>query len=241
MLINQSYMTLVILVKLLYNSLIYDKNTTKKEGKMLNKEKNRRKTEKGEKTKQKLYTAAATLFNKHDFREVTVDRIVKQAGVAKGTFYIYFESKDALIVSFLLDYVRKVDIDYRAVLDSFSPGTSSSRMLLGLISKIADTLTDVIGCTSMRTVYKLLLADDIDTDAVKGYNRDLYKIFSELLKRGIESGEFCDTLSLDEMARHFVMAIRGICYEWCIRYPDFDLKEQALAHFQILLDGIKVK
>lgn len=234
-------MTVVILVKLLYNILIYDKNTTEKEGKMLKKEENRRKTEKGEKTKQKLYTAAASLFSQHDFREVTVDRIVEEAGVAKGTFYIYFESKDALIASFLLDYVRKLDIDYRAVLDSFPTDTSNSRILLGLISKIADTLTEVIGCSSMRTVYKLLMTDEIDMDAVKGYNRDLYKIFAEMLKRGIESGEFHTTLSLDELTRHFVMAIRGICYEWCIRYPDFDLKAQALAHFQILLDGLKVK
>jgi hypothetical protein len=42
----------------------------------------------------------------------------------------------------------------------------------------------------------------------------------------------------DELSQHFVMTFRGLCYEWCIRYPEFDLKEQVLKHFKLLLDGI---
>lgn len=205
----------------------------------MKKDKTGHKTTKGEKTKQKLFTSAAKLFNQYDFNEVTVDRIVEVAGVAKGTFYIYFESKDALIAAFLSDYVRKVDTDYRSVLDSFPPDASSSQILLGLIGKIADTLNNTIGCTSMRTVYKLLLTNAMDMSAVKGYDRDLYLMFADVLERGINSGEFNSGLSLEELTRHFVMAIRGISYEWCIRYSDFDLKAQALLHFQILLNGIQ--
>jgi AcrR family transcriptional regulator len=198
-----------------------------------------RKKQKGEKTKRKLFNTAVRLFNQYDFGEVTVDRIVEAAGVAKGTFYIYFESKDALIAAFLLDYVNRVDTDYRATLDSFPSDTNASQILLSLISKIADTLTGTIGCQSMRTVYKLQLADTMDMSAVKGYDRELYGMFADLLERGIERGEFSPILPLNELTRHFVMAIRGLSYEWCIRYPDFDLKAQALSHFQILLDGIK--
>ncbi len=205
----------------------------------MKKEETRRKKEKGEKTKQKLFTAATMLFNQYGFRGITVDRIVEEAGVAKGTFYIYFESKDALIAAFISDYVRKVDTDYRVILDSFSPDTSSSQILLGLLDKITDTLTEIIGYTSMRTVYQLLLTDDIDVGAVKEYARDLYQIFAVVLERGMERGEFISPLSLHELARHFIMAIRGLTYEWCIRYPDFDLKSQALTHFQMLLNGIK--
>ncbi len=207
----------------------------------MKKEQAKRKSNKGEKTKQKLLTTAAMLFNQYNFKEVTVDRIVEEAQVAKGTFYIYFESKDALIAAFISDYVRKVDTDYRSVLDSFSDDTSSAQILLALIGKIAYTLTEVIGYKSMRTVYQLMLTDDIDMGAIKGYDRELYQIFANVLKRGIERGEFQSTLSFEDLIRHFVIAIRGLCYEWCIRYPDFDLKAQALAYFQILLDGIKSK
>jgi hypothetical protein len=132
-------------------------------------------------------------------------------------------------------------MDYRAVLASFPPNTPVSQMLLGLIGKIADTLTDEIGHASMRTVYKLQLTGSVDMSAINGYDRELYHIFADLLDNGLQKGEFQTGLSLSTLTRHFVMAIRGITYEWCIRYPEFDLKEQALTHFKLLLSGIDSK
>lgn len=205
----------------------------------MKKEEISQKKQKGEKTKQKLFNTAAELFDQYDFNEVTVDRIVEAAGVAKGTFYIYFESKDELIAAFLSDYASRVDMDYRATMDTFPSDMHTSQILLSLISKISDTLTGTIGFQSMRTVYKLQLTDAIDMSAVMGYNRELYGMFSDILERGFERDEFSFRQSVEELTRHFVMAIRGLSYEWCIRYPDFDLKAQALSHFQILLDGIK--
>ena len=194
---------------------------------------------KGEKTKLKLFEAAAQLFGRYDFDDVSVDAIVEAAGVAKGTFYIYFESKDTLIAAFLSDYVSNVDADYKAHLDSLPSEITAGDMLLSLIEKIADVLINTIGYHRMRIVYKVQLTGIVNTDAVKGYNRKLYQMFADVLGRGIERGEFNANIPLESMTNHLVMAIRGLSYEWCIRYPDFDLKEQALLHFQILLNGIR--
>lgn len=196
------------------------------------------KIKKGEKTKRKLFESAEALFEKYDFDKVSVDAIVESAGVAKGTFYIYFESKDALILSFLSEYVHDIDADYKAHLDSLPTETTASDMLLSLLGKIADVLTDTIGYNKMRIIYKLQLTETLDMDTVKGYNRELYKIFTHVLERGMELKEFNTEIPLDVLTKHFVMAIRGISYEWCIRYPNFDLKKEVLTHFQLLLSGI---
>ena len=194
---------------------------------------------KGEKTKLKLFEAAAQLFDQYDFDDVSVDAIVEAAGVAKGTFYIYFESKDMLIAAFLSDYVSNVDADYKAHLDSLPSEITAGDMLLSLIARIADVLIDTIGYHRMRIVYKVQLTGIVNTDAVKGYNRKLYQMFADLLRMGIEQGEFKTNIPLKTMTNHLVMAIRGLSYEWCIRYPDFDLKDQALTHFSLLLNGIR--
>lgn len=204
------------------------------------KEKAGRRQEQAAETKRKLYESAGHLFGQYDFDDVTVDAIVEAAGVSKGTFYVHFESKDALIAAFLSDYVHSVDTDYRAHLDSLPAGATVSEMILSLIEKIADVLTDTIGHNRMRIVYKVQLTEAISMETVKGYNRELYKIFSHVLAQGIEKKEFDTALTLDDLTKHFVMAIRGLSYEWCIRYPDFDLKAQALAHFRILLRGIQI-
>ncbi len=48
-------------------------------------------------TREKIIAAAMRLFAKKGFDKTTVEEIVAEAGVAKGTFYLYFKSKDDLI------------------------------------------------------------------------------------------------------------------------------------------------
>ncbi|CAB50369.1 TetR/AcrR family transcriptional regulator [Pyrococcus abyssi] len=48
-------------------------------------------------TRDKLVKAAKRLFAEKGFYRTTVDDIVKAAGVAKGTFYLYFSSKEEII------------------------------------------------------------------------------------------------------------------------------------------------
>lgn len=192
-------------------------------------------------TKRKLFESAQKLFVERDFAEVSVDNIVEEAGVSKGTFYVHFESKDALIASIISDYASRIDLNYKAFLDSLSPSMPASDVLLAMSRNIADLLVNTIGYEMMRTVYQLQLTRAVDMDAIKGYSRELYKMFSDILEQGIRRGEFKTDLPLETLSRHFVMAIRGLCYEWCIRYPNFELKEEVAAHFQILLNGINGK
>lgn len=44
-------------------------------------------------TRQKLLDSARAAFAEHGYVETTVDHVVQGAGVARGTFYTYFESK----------------------------------------------------------------------------------------------------------------------------------------------------
>lgn len=207
----------------------------------MGKEKSGKRKEQAAETKKKLYESAEKLFREHDFTEVSVDSIVEEAGVSKGTFYVHFVSKDALIASFISDYATRIDLNYKTFLDSLPPDIPASDVLLAMCGKIADVLVDTIGYKMMQTVYQLQLTRTVDMDAIKGYNRELYKMFNDILEQGVRRGEFKIELPLEALSRHFVMAIRGLCYEWCIRYPDFELKEETMAHFMILLEGIKAK
>lgn len=196
------------------------------------------KKKKGTRTKRKLFDCAAKLFLENDFNQVSVEQIVEAAGVAKGTFYIYFPSKDALIAEFISDYVERVDADYRKIWQDAPLGMTVEQLVLVLVEKITDTLTETIGCDSMRTVYKLLLEHNLAMSGVSGYSRDLYIGFTELLTEGMRRGEFKNAMPPEALARHFVLALRGLSYEWCIRYPDFNLKDEALTHFRLLLPSI---
>lgn len=200
---------------------------------------NNRTKEQGAETKRLLFESAVKLFGQCEFKDVTVEAITRMAGVTKGTFYVHFESKDTLYAALFSSYVERMDTQYKAFLDTLPPEMSSCEMMLSLIKEIIDLMTAQIGYDNLRTIYRLQLTNTINMDSVKGYERRLYLFFQEILERGIQRGEFKTALPLETLSRHFVMAIRGLTYEWCIRYPNFDFKQEAVAHFLLLLEGIQ--
>lgn len=47
-------------------------------------------------TRQRIVDAARKLFNRHGFQQVSIDRIMADAGLTRGGFYNHFQSKDQL-------------------------------------------------------------------------------------------------------------------------------------------------
>jgi AcrR family transcriptional regulator len=190
-------------------------------------------------TKRKIYQCAEELFTKLGPGVASVEMIVKAAGVSKGSFYVHFASKDALFMALVDEKVSLVDAEYQAWLDALPDDMPAGDVLLSLIGIITDVLTQRIGVDSMKTVYKCQLMGDAVVGAVASYNRNIFGMFYRVVERGIKQGEFRTDLAPEVLARHMTLAIRGITYDWCLRYPHFDIKAEALAHFSLLRDGLR--
>ena len=65
--------------------------------------------EKRARTRAQLVAAASSLYVKQAVESVTVDDVVREAGVAKGTFYVHFTGLDALNAAVAEDLVRSLD------------------------------------------------------------------------------------------------------------------------------------
>ncbi len=190
-------------------------------------------------TKDTLYTVADRLFTEHGFDGVSIDAIVEAAGLSKGAFYVHFESKDALVSALVTDYVNKVDMDYQAFLDSLPPGQSAADTLLALVGRIFEVIEQQIGFSRIRVLYRTQLMNPGHAQSASGYSRGLYAMLGNVIALGVSRGEFKVPLPEEELARHMMLAMRGLTYEWCLRYPDYPLKERAASHFRLLLDGIR--
>ncbi len=57
-------------------------------------------------TRERLFKAAVRLFKAHGYEGTTVDRIVREVGVAKGTFFVHFATKDMVITELVRNQVR---------------------------------------------------------------------------------------------------------------------------------------
>lgn len=185
-------------------------------------------------TKKRIYESALKLFKRDGFG-TSVDSIVEMAGVSKGTFYIHYKSKFSLII----DYVNTLDLGYADFFTSLPSDMKPSAMLILVTEKITDVIINEVGIDLIKLSYESQITKKINIDIQLSYDRKVYQIYNQIIKSGVQQGEFKATLDIASISNHCIMSIRGMTYEWCIRYPDFDLKGEIIAHFDLLFSGIK--
>lgn len=76
---------------------------------------------KGERTRRRLLEAAEQVFADLGYHDASIVKITEAAGVAQGTFYLYFESKQQVFDELVLDLNRRVR---RAMSEGAAQGTT---------------------------------------------------------------------------------------------------------------------
>ena len=66
------------------------------------------KTDRGERTRQKILAAAGSEIGKRGFSVTSISDITAAAGVGQGTFYIYFQSKEDVLRELVLQMGREL-------------------------------------------------------------------------------------------------------------------------------------
>ncbi|WP_425228718.1 TetR/AcrR family transcriptional regulator [Sphingomonas sp.] len=94
-------------------------------------------TERGRRTRRALLDAAAAEFGESGFHAASISAITRRAGAALGSFYTYFDSKDAIfraLVSDLSDQVRDhVAPGIRAASDGIAGERAGLESFLGFV------------------------------------------------------------------------------------------------------------
>ena len=101
-------------------------------------------SEKQQNKRTSILDAAYELFIEKSFKNTSIDDVVKSAGIAKGTFYLYFKDKHDLMERII---VRKCALILRYVLEELMKKKETCRMsfpdqMLFITEKIIDYLED---------------------------------------------------------------------------------------------------
>jgi len=75
-------------------------------------------TARGQRTRQKLLDAAETVFGESGYERASIVEITRSAGVAQGTFYVYFPSKKAVFVELVWELNRRLRRSLREASDA---------------------------------------------------------------------------------------------------------------------------
>ncbi len=136
---------------------------------------------------------ATRLFSAKGYHGTTIDEIVQATGIAKGTFYIYFDSKEGLLVEVIKrlidDTLHKIDrvLEDRDEKDFISRIEAKGEEMLNLYLNRSELLYMLLGETvgnprlmaQLREVYEQL-AEGIEEDLREGVEEGGIFPFSDL-------------------------------------------------------------
>jgi TetR/AcrR family transcriptional regulator, fatty acid metabolism regulator protein len=93
--------------------------------------------ERGDK-RERILAAAERIFARHGFFAARVSEIAKEAGVADGTIYLYFKSKDDLLISWFEHRMTRVNDAMRAAIVGQSPRDQLRTMIRTYLQLVSD-------------------------------------------------------------------------------------------------------
>ena len=162
--------------------------------------------------RERILRAAVKVFARNGFHATRVSEVAKAAGVADGTIYLYFKSKDELLVSLFEDRVERLLAFMRDELPKFDSAPEKLRrvieMQLGLLEGERD-LAEVI-TVILRQSTKLL--KEYAAPRFVAYLDAIARIVAE----GQAQGDFRNDVSPHMMARSLFGALDGIALTWAL-------------------------
>ena len=147
-------------------------------------------TERGRRTRRKLLDAATLEFGARGFHEASVSGITRRAGCALGSFYTYFESKEAI---------------FQALVRDFSDGvrTTAAKGIAGSVSALEierDALAAfLVFAQENKEIYRIIdEAEFVDPASYRAHYENTAARIQDRLKAGADKGEFRDDLGETE-------------------------------------------
>lgn len=171
-------------------------------------------------TKSKIVSAAWKLFYEQGYDDTTVEEIIAESGTSKGSFYHYFEGKDALLGS--LSYL--FDEKYQEL--EISPEMSSFDALMFLNHELFGMIEDSISIDLLSR----LLSTQLITKGEKHLldrSRVYYKLLKQIVSDGQAKGEIRNDMAANEIVKMYAVCERALMYDWCLCNGEYSLKHYA--------------
>jgi AcrR family transcriptional regulator len=136
-----------------------------------------------------IVSAALQLFVERGFSATRLDDVAKHSGISKGTLYLYFDSKEALLRAVVRELVLP-ELQKAEQIVAQHQGSSAD-----LLRRLVDQWWSVVGETRLCGIPKLVTGEagnfpEIGRFFVKHVVHRGRRLFARVLARGIASGEF---------------------------------------------------
>ena len=169
-------------------------------------------------TKSKIVTAAWQHFYKYGYDNTTIDDIVEASNTSKGSFYHYFESKDALLGSLSVLFDEK----YEEIMEAIDAVGGPLEKLVYMNRELFLMIENTVSVTLLCRLFSTQLVTKGERHLLEP-ERTYYKLLRQITIEGQEAGLFRDDLSINDITKAYAMFERGMMYDWCLSSGNYSL------------------
>ena len=169
-------------------------------------------------TKGRIISAAWKLFYEQGYEDTTVEDIVFESETSKGSFYHYFDGKDALLGT--LAYV--FDEKYEELKETMSPDLDAMEKLVYLNHEL---FAMIDGGVSMDLLARLLSTQLLARGEkhLLDRNRTYFKLLRQIIADGQKAGQLRTDCTVNEVVKAYALWERALMYDWCLSSGEYSL------------------
>lgn len=185
-------------------------------------------------TRGKIVTAAWDLFYRQGYEDTTVEEIIEASGTSRGSFYHYFDGKDALLSS--LSYL--FDDKYEQLMETLDLNQNAFDILMYLNRELFAMIEGTVSVELLAQMYATQLTTKGEKHLLDR-DRLYYRILRQIARQGQERGELSRDLPTGEIVKTYALCERGLLYDWCICGGDYSLRDYGAKMMPLFLAHLR--
>ena len=185
-------------------------------------------------TKGRIISAAWELFYEQGYDDTTVEEIIEKSQTSKGSFYHYFEGKDALLSSLSILFDEK----YQELMEVMDKDMNSFEKLMYLNRELFRMIDNSISLDLLARLYSSQLVTKGEKHLMD-HNRIYFKVLRQTVIEGQQRGQIRSDISVNEIVKVYAMCERAFLYDWCICNGEYSLLQYSENTFPLLFGKYK--
>ncbi|MDQ3334057.1 MAG: TetR family transcriptional regulator [Myxococcota bacterium] len=169
-------------------------------------------SERGGDKRERILAAAERVFARRGFFASRVSEIAKDAGVADGTIYLYFKSKDDVLISLFENRMKQVNEALRTAIASEK--TTHGRLRV-FIKTYLQLIHDEPAATEVLTI-ELRQSNKFMKEYENAEFADFLRMLGGLISKGQEAGELDDGIPAHIAARMIFGMLDELALAWVL-------------------------
>ncbi|MEG1825457.1 MAG: TetR/AcrR family transcriptional regulator [Cloacibacillus sp.] len=188
-------------------------------------------------TKKRIFEVAHQMFREKGFNNVTVEEIADATGISVGTLYHHFKNKFAILVAWHEQLDEKYAVHLEEVLASSEPRQNILDVIKEMMLYMDETCV-YYGSDYIGVVYSYMISSDEFAKIMTNRDRTYYKIITQLVRMGQESGEIRPDIPEKQLIKDLTIISRGCLMDWVIERSTQDIRSHNTSAFDCYLRGI---